>query len=296
MFNFLDQTIRQVLDTGWTTTPPPAKPGFFFTPPDEDWQTKVEQGANERLNIYLYEVKENRELRQAEWDTVVLSDQTAILSRPPAYVDCHYLITAWSPAEDSEATTPILDEHRLLGEAMRVLIRNPEVVPGDIGIVGGGDVFQEARVCLTVAPPEGPRILNDFWSTMKLPWRPGILLTATAPLDLLQDTQPVPLLTTFIQRYGLGDPIGTVDEFIQIGGWVLRAADDTPIAGATVRRLDSGGAVLAEVTTDADGRFSFGGLRRGIVRLQASATGLTSITRDLDLPTAAPSEHVFSLS
>lgn len=296
MFNLLDQTIRQVLDTGWTATPPPAKPGFFFTPPDEEWKTKVEQGANERLNIYLYEVRENREWRRAEWDTVFLPDGSTVLSRPPAYIDCHYLITAWSPAEDGEATNPVLDEHALLGEAMRVLMRNPEVVPSVLGIAGGGPVFQDARVCLTVAPPEAPRILNDFWSTMELPWRPAVLLNAMAPLDLLQDLPPAPLMTTFVHRYGVGDPGGAVEEFIQIGGWVLRAADDTPVAGATVRRLDLVGAVLEETSTDAQGRFSFGGLRRGIVRLRASAAGLAPITRDLDLPIAPPEDHVFALS
>jgi hypothetical protein len=295
MFNLLDLTIREVLDTGWTTTPPPAKPGFFFTPPDEEWQTQVEQGIEERLNIYLYEVRENREWRRAEWDTVFLSDGSAVASRPPAYIDCHYLITAWSPAQDGDATTPVLDEHALLGEAMRVLMRNPEVVPGDLGIANG-PVFTEARVCLTVAPPEAPRVLNDFWSTMKLPWRPAILLIATAPLDLLLDSPPAPLVTTLVQRFGIGDPIGAPEEFIQIGGWVTRAVDDTPIAAAVVRRLDAGGAVLEEVTTDAQGRFSFRGLRRGIVRLEASAPGLTTITRDLDLPVEPPEDHIFALS
>jgi hypothetical protein len=296
MFNRLDLTIRQVLDTGWTTAAQPAKPGFFFTPPDEDWQTAVQQGANERLNIYLYEVRENREWRRAEWDTVFLSDGSTAVSRPPAYIDCHYLITAWSPAEDGEATTPVLDEHAILGEAMRVLMRTPEVVPGDIGIAGGGAVFQEARVCLTVAPPEAPRVLNDFWSTMKLPWRPAIILIATAPLDLLLDAPPAPLMTTLVQRYGIGDPIGAAEEFIQIGGWVLRAADESPVAEATVRRLGPGGAILEETTTDAQGRFTFRGLRRGITRLEASAAGLTTLARDLDLPVAPPEDHIFALS
>lgn len=292
MLNLLDQVIRTVLDTGWTTTPPPAKPGFFFTIPDEDWRAKVKAGIGLRLNIYLYEVRENREFRRAEWDTFELPNRTAVLSRPPAYFDCHYLISAWSPAADSEATSPVLDEHQVLAEALRVLMRNPEVTPATLGIVGGGPVFQQAHISLNVAPPETPRVLNDFWSTMKLPWRPALLLVATAPLDMLQDTPAVPLMTTFIQRYV---PIGAADgveEWIHIGGWVLRNVDDSPIAGATVRRVATGDTV----TTDTQGRYSFSGLRRGLHRLRVEAPGLTAIERDLDIPAGPPEEHIFKLS
>jgi hypothetical protein len=291
MLNLLDQTIRQVLDDGWTTTPPPTKPGFFFTVPDEDWLQAVKQSLGERLNIYLYEVRENREFRRAEWDTIDLPDRTVVLSRPPAYFDCYYLISAWSAAENSEALNPILDEHLVLSEALRVLMLNPEVTPATLGIAGGGPVFQQARICLTVAPPEPSRVLNDFWSTMKLPWRPAIQLIATAPLDLLRETTPAPPVTTFIQRYAR--IAGTaLDEWILVGGWVLNDADDSPIPNATVTRVATGEAT----NTDAQGRYSFVGLRQGIHRFRAEAPGMAAIERDVDIPTAPPDDHVFRLS
>lgn len=288
MLNLLDRVIEQVLNTDWGAPP---KPTFFFTVPDDDWRAKVKAGTGERLNIYLYEVRENVQRRRAEWDEVLLPDRTAVSSRPPAYFDCHYLISVWSSVEDSEATTPMLDEHRTLGEALRVLMRNPDVNPAALGVVGGGPVFQDAHIYLSVAPPEVPRVLNDFWSTMKQPWRPGILLIATAPLDLLRDSAPAPLLTTFVQRYAiLGG--GSVEERIQIGGWVLRASDDTPITGATVRRVASG----EQAQTDSQGRYSFTGLPPGIHRLRAEATGFTAIERDLDIPAGPPDDHIFKLS
>jgi hypothetical protein len=301
MLNLVDQLIERVLDTGWATTPPPAKPSFFFTVPDTDWRDKVKAGVDQRLDIYLYEVRENREFHRAHWDDIELADRTSVLSQPPAYFDCHYLISAWSPAEDSEALNPVLDEHQLLSEALRVLMRNPDVTPAVLGIAGGGPVFQQAHVYLTVTPPEAPRVLNDFWSTMKLPWRPAIQLVVTAPLDLLKDSPAEPLLITFIQRYVLATlnaqnvlvaATSTADEFIQIGGWVLRNADDSPIAGATVERIATGERVL----TDAQGRYTFAGLRRGIHRLRASAATMTPIERDLDLPAGPPEDHIFKLS
>lgn len=290
MLDLLDTLIQNVLDTGWTITPPPAKPGFYFTIPDQGWRTKVLAGVGMRLNIYLYEVRENRNFRRAEWDPVTLPDNTVVLSQPPVYLDCHYLISAWSASEDSEMTTPVLDEHQLLSEAMRVLLRNPDVVPGAFGL-GGGPVFTDAHVYLTVAPPEPPRVLNDFWSTMQLPWRPAVMLVATAPLDLLLDSPPSPVVTTLIQRFAL---IGTsgLEQRIDIGGFVVRAADGSPIAGATVVWVDEN----QSATADSQGRYIFTGILPGVHGFTASAPGMTSINRNIDVPADPPATHIFQLS
>jgi len=291
MLDLVDKLIERVLDTGWTTTPPPLKPGFFFTIPDEGWRTRVRAGLGMRLNIYLYEFRENRNFRRASWDQTELSDHSFVLSPPPTYLDCHYLISAWSPAEDSELTNPVLDEHLVLAEATRVLLRNPEVIPSALGVVGGGPVFQEAHVNLTVAPPEPPRVLNDFWSTMRLPWRPATMLVVTAPMDLLQDSPPAQAVTTFVQRMGSID--GTInEEWIDVGGFVVRAADNTPIAGATVTRLPQN----ESVTADSQGRYVFRRLKRGMQRFRASATGFLALERDIDIPGDPGSTHTFALS
>ena len=151
MLNLVDDLILRILDQGWPAIPPPAKPGFFFTVPDEDWLTKVRSGVGLRLNIYLYKISENRNFRRAAWDDVTLPSGDIVSSQPPTYIDCHYLISAWSQVEDSELASPVLDEHQSLAEALRILLRNPDVVPGALGVIGGGPVFQEAHVYLTVA-------------------------------------------------------------------------------------------------------------------------------------------------
>jgi hypothetical protein len=125
---------------------------------------------------------------------------------------------------------------------------------------------------------------------MKLPWRPAVMLIVTAPLDLLMDSPPSPVVTTLIHRYAM---IGsaTVEELIDIGGLVLKAADQKPIVGATVARLDGSDTA----TTDAQGRYVFTGLRRGEHKFRASATGMTAIERKIDIPAAPPADHIFQL-
>ena len=291
MLDLVDDLILAILDQEWTTTPPPAKPEFLFAVPDEDWLNRVQSGTGPRLNIYLYEVSENRNFRRPAWDNVQGPAGAVTPSAPPAYIDCHYLVSAWSQIEDTDLASPTHDEHQLLAEALRILLRNPEVVPGALGVAGGGPVFQEAHVCLTVAPPEPPRVLNDFWSTMKLPWRPAIMLVITAPLDLLRDAGPTPVLTTLIRRFVLRDS-PAVEEEIMIGGLVVRAADQSPIIGAAVTRLATNDIAV----TDAQGRYVFGGLPRGVQAFRASAAGMAAVVRNIDVPADPPAAHIFQLS
>jgi hypothetical protein len=142
-----------------------------------------------------------------------------------------------------------------------------------------------------VAPPEPPRVLNDFWSTMQLAWRPALMLVATAPLDLLQDSPPSPIVTTLIQRFAL---IGTsgLEQRIDIGGFVVKAADGSPIAGASMTWVDGNQAV----TTDSQGRYIFTGILPGIHSFTAAAPGMTPVNRNIDIPADPPATHVFQLS
>lgn len=301
MLNLLDQVIEEVLDTDWPASPPgPTKPGFYFAMPDENWRKRVSQGPEVRLNVYLYELRENRDFRRSSWDNIATPTTGVVQpSMPPVYLDCHYLITAWSPIVDSDAVSPIPDEHQALAEALRVLMRNPDVNPAALGITSGGPVFQEAHVYLTVAPPEVPRVFNDFWSTMKLPWRPAIQLIATAPLDLLRDDVVGPALLTVVQRYVRMDTTGTPGEVILIGGWVLKNADDRPVPNAAIRRVRGiapNQEVLEEVKTDAQGRFVFTGLRGTTHTFRAIAPGFTDLERTLNISTASLSDHVFKLT
>lgn len=77
------------------------------------------------LNLFLYDVRENLDLRNNEWSVQRRANGTAVKQRPAARMDCSYLITAWASSDDPQ------QEHHLLGSVMKLLLRHrtlPEAV------------------------------------------------------------------------------------------------------------------------------------------------------------------------
>ena len=289
MLDLVDKVVERVLDTGWPAAP--VKPVFSFAPPNEEFPPLVVNAGKPVLNIYLTDVREHRAFRRAEWDRIPAGPTSSALSLPPAYLDISYLVSAWSGATDQDAADPPGTEHRYLGEALRILMRNPEVVPQALSLPDGGAVFSSAPLQLMAAYPEGGQPLNDFWTTMKQSWRPALQLVVTAPMDLLLDAPPDPVVLKLIQRYALtGTTIA--EHRILIGGQVVRAGADDPIVGARVELVAGG----QESFTDSRGRFTFLGLSPGLHRIRASAPGHTPLERDVDVPGAPLSDHIFELS
>jgi hypothetical protein len=102
-----------------------------FQPPDEDWRGHVTNLQHNALNVYLVDLRENRKLRSNERVRAV---QNGMVRETPAprRVDCHYLITAWSPAEPGPAVEPTLDEHALLAAVTGVLMQNESLIPREV--------------------------------------------------------------------------------------------------------------------------------------------------------------------
>jgi hypothetical protein len=73
--------------------------------------------------FFLYDVRENFDLRSGQWD-VDRTDGSYTRTPPPVRVDCSYLITAWA---SESAPDPAADEHRLLGDVMKVLLRHRKI-------------------------------------------------------------------------------------------------------------------------------------------------------------------------
>jgi hypothetical protein len=105
-----------------------------FQAPDDDWRTAVANLGRQALSVYLVDLRENKALRDREWQ-VVFDAGGPQREVGPMRVDCHYLISAWSPATVTPAIEPTLDEHALLYRVLAALANaeplNPtRVYPG----------------------------------------------------------------------------------------------------------------------------------------------------------------------
>ena len=105
----------------------------------------------------------------------------AIKKRPPARVDCSYLITAWPQNEDDIQT-----EHQLLGEVMKVLLRYrqlPETVVADN--------FEGQKIPLRLISLRPSRLqsFGEFWQAMggKDGTKPKVVLHCTVTISVPMD-------------------------------------------------------------------------------------------------------------
>lgn len=269
-------------------------PGFTsedqvrFQPPDDDWRTAVGNLGRNALNVCLVDLRENRALRSNDSTTVV--DAGSRIRRPaPVRIDCHYLISAWSPASVTPATEPALDEHDVLYRAMAALLDADPINPsrvypaGSAALAALDPALRDADLPTRVVPADGFAKLSEFWSAMGTGgrWKPAIWLVVTVPVSTSAHAV-APLVTTRILEF---HPVGApedIEQFAQIGGTVLHAG--APVVGADVRLESLGGAVLHEVVSDPDGRFHFDPLALGPYRLHAVAAGVGDASRRIDVP------------
>jgi hypothetical protein len=296
MLDLLDVLIRDVfLSAGIPNLTQPAQ--VRFQVPDATLRTDVTNVAAPVLCVYLADLRENRGLRSNERIPRPLNGDMSADPAPPR-VDCHFLISAWSPVLPGPGVEPLLEEHQLLYQAMGALMRAGEIGPGRNYPPGSGKRlawpvnFRDDVFPMTVLPPEGFGKLSEFWTTMgpNSPWRPTLYCVITVPVALLREVHG-PMVTTTITDHRILDPdaVSQVgDVWLQIGGHVLDVANPLnplPLAGAWVMVLEEpSGEVLGRATTDVRGRFIFARLRQATYRLRAGAVGRGTQDRLVDVP------------
>ncbi len=268
-----------------------------FQPPDTTLRTDVANLNRMALSVYLVELRENRRLRSNE-RARSLDQGTVYTEQVPERVDCHYLISAWSPTQLAPGVDPTLDEHALLYEAATALIRvgalNPSAIypSGSAKLTAWPARFRDDELPITVAPAEGFPKTSEFWTTMGpgTPWKPVIHLIATIPVVLLREVAG-PMVTTRITEYRSTDHPESAEIWIQIGGHALNTAaplpdgSPAPVEGAWVQLETPGGEVLQRMQTGPLGRFTFERLSPAQYRLRAVAVGLGERTRLVTVPT-----------
>jgi Pvc16 N-terminal domain len=284
MINYLDRMLAQVILDRVDST-------LFigFQPPDDDWRTKAIPGNVNAVNVFLTELRENRRLRSNERvRTVVNGDVTELPE--PRRMDCHYLITAWSPA--TPQVDPTLDEHALLGAIASAFanadpLRALDIFAG-IGIPAGMPaVLLGYSLPVTLMPVEGFHKYAEFWGTMgrhHQPWKPAVYVIATLPLQ--PDVQTAgPMVTTAMAAMLQAGAPSSAEILSVIGGAVRDSqTPPQPVALAWVELLTPLNVRLQLVSTDSQGRFTFAGVPSSAYRLRATGPSSGPILRDIDVP------------
>lgn len=249
-----------------------------FQPPDQDWRTYVSGLQGVALNVYLVDIRENRKLRSNE-RVREFRNGDAFDTQAPSRIDCHYLISAWSPAQPGPAIEPTLDELATLYRVTGVLINNEPLVPIRVyypSPLPGTFPAQiaEAELPTTILPVEGFPKLAEFWGTVEWRWKPSVYLLITLPV-ILSEQFAGPMVTTRITEYRQTDKPETAETWIQIGGHVMDATVAPPVStkGAWVQLETTMGEPIQNTTTDDQGRFTFINLKAGTYQLRWRAVG-----------------------
>jgi hypothetical protein len=296
MLNALDAVLHQLFASRLTllragTPPTVLDDQIGFRPPDADWRTDVDGLSPRRaLNVYLVELRENRKLRSNERVRTIVNGE--VTDEPaPVRVDCRYVITAWSPADESAGRTQ--DEHELLGEVLAVLTTAEPLVPRRVFAPGPlpatfPPYLAEAELPLAVAPTDGFPQLPEFWNTMAgplHPWKPAVVAVVTVPVRQVARMSGPPV-TTAAAAVGTN---GSADTLVAIGGRLVdgTGAEPRAVAGAHVRIETLAGDGVATSESDDLGRFRLGCFTPGDYRLRAAVAGFAPAARDVTVPSAS---------
>jgi hypothetical protein len=187
MIQDLDRTIEAMLNSEAAPGSELDLASISFEIPDGTWRDALSVLT---VNCYLYSVSENSELRR--WEPVVVRSadgSRARKIRPPKRIDCGYCITAWSIAE----TDPVLEEHRLLGQVLEVLMRNTTI---PAAALQGSMASQTPPFPTVIAAADGPKTDPEFWGALDQRLKPSLNYIVTLalfldPIEADEDLPPV---------------------------------------------------------------------------------------------------------
>jgi hypothetical protein len=161
MFHDLDKSLKKLLERELPHVVSPDN--IRFETPDNEFAP-----ALPAVNLFLFDVQENRELRSNEWLIDRRPDGTATRKRAPTRVNCGYLVTAW--AKDVET------EHRLLGDVIKALAPYA-TIPADV--LCDGLRNQEPPLPAITWQAHGVENAAEFWRALLGKPRAALRYTVT---------------------------------------------------------------------------------------------------------------------
>lgn len=167
----LDKSLRALLARDIKYLDPDS---IQFETPDDQFKPH----SNLVADLFLYDVRENVELRSNEWQVERSAKGGVIQIPPPVRVDCSYLISAW--AGDIES------EHQLLSDIMVTLLRHPSL---PVDLLQGRLAQQTPPLSAVTLQAGRLQSMGEFWQALGGRPRAALHYTVTVSLDVFEKVE-----------------------------------------------------------------------------------------------------------
>lgn len=165
---------------------------YSFQQPKSGWNTTAQSGAV--LNLFLYDVRENAQLRRHQWETQMNGNngdpRFVQQKRLPLRIDCFYLVTAW---HDQPSV-----QHWLLASCLQILGRYA-VLPEDK--LEGRLREQPYEIRTKLAAHDVLTNPAEVWSALGNDLHPSFTYVVTLAIDPWQPIR-IPLVSTMVTTVG----------------------------------------------------------------------------------------------
>jgi Pvc16 N-terminal domain/Carboxypeptidase regulatory-like domain len=217
-----------------------------FDAPDKEWAASLSSPV---VNLFLYDIREAKEVRPIEWEQREGPDGRTFDLRPPLRIDASYAVTAWTRA--------VQDEHRLLSQTMAALYAYPKLPPDVLTpALANGSQRYPLR---TRTAQERHEDASDFWTAVGGQYKASFNYVVTLSCEPGTTLERGPEVRTATTRLFDRDArVATMQELHRGGGAVV-GADGEPVRDAWVHLVETGQLAV----TDAGGHFRFDRLTPG---------------------------------
>lgn len=230
------------------------------------------------INLFLYDARENTELRSTE---PVVKHQSGSVEtrRPPIRLACSYLVTAWIGGSLT-GEKALLAQHQLFGEVLGVFFGMSVV---DETLRQGEMQKQAYLIPLTVVQGEMTRNPAEFWAALGGKLRPSFTLTATIALE--HAAAPVTAIEVSTKKIVIRETELQIEEALfELGGTVRSARTQLVLPEVLLTLVELG----RQVRSDAEGRFSLSVPSADEWTLTASKPGFSAFTAAVEVPGNSP--------
>lgn len=232
-------------------------------------QEHIERLWRPAINLFLYNIHENTELRQNNYQSV-RGNGRAEWRPAPRRFNLRYMVSALS--------SEIEDEAQLCWRVLATLVRYPqipvELLPEEVRAL-------DIPLVTKLGEDDESQHLLSLWNALGVRPRPALAYTVTVPVELASMSEAPLVLTRTVRYTRLSPGEQAVETGIQVGGVVRNQSGET-LAGVSVAIAGR----ASESITDVEGRF----VLRNMPANQATLhiTPATGVSRLLTLAYPAP--------